>query len=188
MQSSDEQPSVFLLKESERQSMLTIFNWTDREQKRAIKLTGLGLKEPDKYRIVEVFGDQSCCSGSSDTLSLVQKPHSVRMLKLIDESLPAVQPPFEIRSASSAKAGQTLSFKAAASSPQAPVLTCHWDFGDGTSMDGMEVQHAFTHAGEYDVQATVTGLDAITNRRTLTVDVSGDVPTRFEQTDKQRPE
>jgi alpha-galactosidase len=184
----DRQPSVFLLKENERQSILTIFNWTDADLKRAISLPKLGLKEPGRYRIAEVFGDQSCCSNSSDTLNLVQKPHSVRMLKLIDDSVPAIQPQFEIRSATSAKAGETLAFRAAASSPEAPVLKCHWDFGDGTSMDGMEVRHTFTHSGNYQVQATVTGLDAATNRRTLMVSIAGDVSTRFEQTEKRRPE
>ena len=110
------------------------------------------------------------------------------MLKLIDDSVPAIQPPFEIRSATSAKAGETLTFRAAAGSTAAPVLRCHWDFGDGTSMDGMEARHAFTHSGNYDVHATVTGLDAATNRRTLMVSVSGDVSTRFEHGEKRRPE
>jgi hypothetical protein len=34
----------------------------------------------------------------------------------------------------------------------------------------------------------VTGLDATTNRKTVTVAISGDVPTRFEAADKMRPE
>ncbi len=184
----DMQPSVFLLKESERQSILTIFNWTDGERRRAVNLKSLGLKAPAQYRIVDAFSNQGCCSSSSDALNLVQKPHSVRMLKLIDDSVPAIQPPFEIRSATRAKAGETLAFRAAASSPEAPVLGCHWDFGDGTNSDGMEVEHAFTHSGEYVVQATVTGLDATTNRNTLTVSISGDVSTRFKAAEKQRPE
>ena len=185
---NDQQPSVFLLKENERQSILTIFNWTDGERRRAINFTSLGLKKPDKYGIADVFGDQGCCSGSADTLNLVQKPHSVRVLKLIDDSVPAVQPPFEIRSESGAKAGETMTFRAAASTPQAPLLTCHWEFGDGSSTDGMEVQHAFTHSGDYEVRVTVTGLDATTNRKTLKVSISGDVSTRFNPSENQRPE
>ncbi len=180
----DQQPSIFLLKENERQSILTIFNWTDGELTRAINFTSLGLKQPGKYRIVDALGDQSCCSNSADSINLVQKPHSVRMLKLIDNSVPAIEPAFEVQSATSAKAGETLTFKAVASSAEAPVLSCHWDFGDGSSIDGMEVQHAFTHSGEYDVRATATGLDATTNRKTITVSISGDVPTRFETVGK----
>ncbi len=185
---TDQQPSVFLLKENERQSILTIFNWTDGERRRAINFTSLGLKKPDKYRIADVFGDPGCCSGFSDTLPLVQKPHSVRVLKLIDDSIPAVPPPFEIRSQSGAKAGATMTFSAAASTSQAPLLKCHWDFGDGTSRDGVEAQHAFTHSGVYEVQATVTGLDATTNRKTFKVSISGDVSTRFNPSEKLRTE
>jgi alpha-galactosidase len=185
---SDKQPSVFLLKENQHQSILTIFNWTDGERTRAVNLASLGLKEPGKYKIVEVFGDQSCCSNSTATINVVQKPHSVRMLKLIDNSVPAASPVFEIRSATSTKAGENVTFTASASSAEAPVLTSHWDFGDGTSVDGMEVQHAFTHPGEYDVRVSVTGLGAITNSKVLTVSVAGDVSTRFEPADKHRSE
>jgi len=185
----DKQPSIFVLKENERQIMLTLFNWTEAQRTRAIDLVSLGLKKPAEYKIVEEFGDQGCCSSTSDTINLVEKPHSVRMLKLIDKSVPALPPPFEIGSAAGAKAGETLAFSAkGSSSSQAPVLTCHWDFGDGLSLYGMQVQHAFTHAGQYEVQATVTGVDATTNSKTVTVLISGDVPTRFEAADKMRRE
>jgi hypothetical protein len=184
---SDKQPSIFLLKESERQTMLTVFNWTEAQSTRAIDLKSLGLKKPGEYTIVEEFADEGCCSSASDTIDLVEKPHSVRMLKLIDKSVFAVPPGFEIVSPAGAKAGETLAFSATASSTsQAPVLTCHWDFGDGSSLDGMQVNHAFTHAGRYEVQATVTGLDATTNRKTVTVSISAEVPTRFEAADKVR--
>jgi alpha-galactosidase len=186
---NDKQPSVFLLKENERQTMLTVFNWTEAQRSRAIDFKSLGLKKPSEYTIVEEFGDQGCCSIASDVIDLVEKPHSVRMLKLIDKSVPAVPPAFEISSAAGARAGETLTFSAAASSAsQAPVLTCHWDFGDGTSLDGMQVTHAFTHAGRYEVQAAVTGLDATTNRKTVPVSISGEVPTRFEPAEKMRAE
>jgi alpha-galactosidase len=185
---ADRQPSIFLLKENARQSILTVFNWTDGERTRAINLSRLGLKQPGSYTITEVFGDQSCCSHSTDTVNLVQKPHSVRVLKLIDSSVAAVPPAFEIKSPSTAKAGESVAFSAAAASPDAPILGLHWDFGDGSSMDGMKVQHAFTHAGEYQVQVTGTGLGAITERKSAAVSVSGDVSTRFRPADKHRAE
>jgi alpha-galactosidase len=185
---NDGQPSIFLLKENARQSILTIFNWTEKERSRAVDFKRLALREPGRYQIVELFGEQDCCSSSAGAIQLVQKPHSVRMLKLIDESVPAVQPPFEIRSASEAKAGETQTFSAAASSSESPVLAYHWDFGDGSTSDGMTVHHAFTHAGEYGVQVTATGLDATTNLKTFTVSISGDVSTRFAPAEKQRAE
>jgi len=55
-------------------------------------------------------------------------------------------------------------------------------------MDGLKVQHAFTHAGEYQVQVTGTGLGAITERKSAAVSVSGDVSTRFRPADKHRAE
>ena len=183
----DRQPSIFLLKENGHQSVLTIFNWADAERTRTVKLTSLGLKDPGQYQIMEAFGDPQCCSTSSDGITVVQKAHSVRVLKLIDNSVPAVQPPFEIRSAQGAKAGETLTFNAVPSSPEAPVLTCHWDFGDGSSTDGLQAQHAFTHSGEYDVQVTVMGLGAVTNRKTSRVSISGDVSTQVRSGAKQRP-
>jgi hypothetical protein len=185
---NDGQPSIFLLKESNRQSILTIFNWTDTERKRAITLTSLGLKRSDAYQIAEVFGDRSCCSTSAETISMLQPPHSVRMFKIVDSSLPDTPPSFEVRSASSAAAGESLTFKVVSSSSEIPALTAHWDFGDGSTLDGMEVRHAYTHDGEYDMHVTVTGLDAITNSKTLKVAVTGSISTRFVPTDKKRPE
>jgi len=184
----DRQPSVFLLKETPRQLILTVFNWADEERTRAITLASLGLKEPAKYQIVDVFGDQSCCNISSGAIDLVQQPHSVSMLKLIDNSVPAIQPSVELQLPASAKAGETITFGAEASLSEAPVLTCHWEFGDGSSRDGMRVQHAYTHSGKYDVQVTATGLDGITNSRTAKVSISGNVSTRFVPADKRRPE
>ena len=185
---ADRQPSIFLLKENARQSILTVFNWTDGERTRAINLSRLGLKQPGSYTITDVFGDQSCCSHSSETVNLLQKPHSVRVLKLIDSSVPAASPAFEIQSPSAAKAGESVAFSAAAASSDAPVLGLHWDFGDGSSMDGMKVHHAFTHAGEYQVQVTGTGLGAVTERKSAALSVSGDVSTRFRPADKHRAE
>jgi alpha-galactosidase len=185
---ADEQPSVFLLKENERQTMLTVFNWTEKSRTRAINLTQLGVKDPGRYKAVDVFGDQGCCSVSSGTINLAQKPHSVRMIKLLDNSVVAIPPPIEVRSPSGGAAGDTLTFKVEAASAESPVLTCHWEFGDGTSIDGTEAHHAYTRAGEYPVTVTVTGLDSVTNRKTVAVTIKGEISTRFDPSQKQRTE
>ena len=185
---SDLQPSIFLLKEAQHQSILTIFNWTEGELKRAINLTSLGLKETGSYKITEVFGDQSCCTYSSDTINLVQPAHSVRMLKLIDNSVPAAPPAFEVQSPTAGKAGETLAFSGAGLPNEAPVLTYHWDFGDGSAMDGKKAQHAYTHAGEYDLHVTATGLDASANSKDVKIKISGNIATRFVPADKKRSE
>jgi hypothetical protein len=185
---SDMQPSIFLLKENNRQSILTIFNWTEGELKRAINLASLGLKDSGNYQITEVFGDQSCCSNSSGTINFVQPAHSVRMLKLIDNAVPAAPPAFEVQSPAMGKAGETLTFSGEGSSAEAPVLSYHWVFGDGSAADGIKVDHAFTHAGEYAVHVTATGLDATANSKDVKVKISGNIATRFVPADKKRPE
>jgi hypothetical protein len=186
--SADKQPSIFSLKEDNRQSILTIFNWTEEERKRSIDLKSLGLKELGEYQITEEFGDKSCCDNSAPTIDFVQPPHSVRMFKLIDKATPSTPPPFDVHSAVSGKAGETLTFSAEGAPAESPVLTCHWDFGDGTTLDGMKVHHTFTHSGEYTVHATAEGLDAITNSKTVTVSISGKIPTGFVPAEKKRPE
>jgi alpha-galactosidase len=185
---SDVQPSIFLLKEDNRQSILTIFNWTEGELKRAINLTALGLKQTGSYQITEVFGDRSCCTSSSDTINLVQPAHTVRVLKLIENALPAAPPAFEVQSPTAGKAGETLTFSGEGLPTEAPVLTYHWDFGDGSATDGIKVHHAYTHAGEYDVHVTATGLDATQNSKDVKVTISGNIATRFVPADKKRPE
>jgi alpha-galactosidase len=185
---SDGQPSVFLLKEDSRQSILTLFNWTEGELKRDISLASLGLKSSGKYRITEVFGAQNCCNNSSDSINLVQPAHSVRMFKLIDNSIPATPPPFEVHAAASASAGDSVTFKAVSSTPEEPMLTSHWDFGDGSAADGVEVSHTYTHEGEFEVHVTAMGVEAITNSKTLKVSISGTIPTRFVPADRKRPE
>jgi hypothetical protein len=51
----------------------------------------------------------------------------------------------------------------------------------------MKVTHAFTHAGNYAVHVTTTGLGASTTRKSVNVSVSGEVSTLFDQRRKQRP-
>jgi hypothetical protein len=184
----DEQPSVFLLKETERQAMLTVFNWTEKPRTRAIDLAQLGLKDPGKYKIVDVFGDDGCCNVASGAINLLQKPHSVRMIKLTDNSVAAIPTPFDVQSPSRGAAGETLTFAVKAVSPESPVLSCHWEFGDGTRIDGIQARHAYTRSGEYPVTVTVTGLDSVTNRKTLLVSIVGEISTRFDPAQKQRAE
>ena len=185
---TDQQPSVFLLEETAHQAMLTVFNWTEEPHTRAIDLAQLGLKAPGRYRIATVVGDDGCCDESNGTIKLTQKPHSVHVLKLVDNSVPAIAPPIEVQGPSRGTAGETLTFEADAASPDAPVLAGHWDFGDGTSADGTRVHHAYTVAGDYTVAVTVTGLDSVTNQKTLVVSIAGTISTRFEPERNRRAE
>ena len=53
--------------------------------------------------------------------------------------------------------GQTVHFDASASSDADGKLSLyHWDFGDGTTLEGAAVDHAFPEPGTYLVTLTVT--------------------------------
>lgn len=185
---ADRQPSVFLLKEDKRQSILTLFNWSEGELTRSIGFDALGLKDPGKYQIAEVFGDKSTVDVSGNAIHLTQPAHSVRMFKLIERDTPASLPAFEVRSSAEAGAGETLAFKGEAVPEGEPVLAYHWDFGDGSAEDGVQVHHAYTQSGKYTVQVTGTGLEAAANSKSITVTVSGNISTQFVPADKKRPE
>jgi PKD repeat protein len=56
-----------------------------------------------------------------------------------------------------AKRGELVTFDATGSSdPDGDAISHQWDFRDGTTASGAQVQHAFTTAGHYDVTLTVT--------------------------------
>jgi alpha-galactosidase len=183
----DKQPSWFLLKEDSRQTILTVFNWTEGERERSIDLKSLGLKEPDAYQITEVFDGKPCCDASTGKIDFTQAPHSVRMLKLIDKSVAAGAPAFDVQAESAVKAGESLKLAVESSSTEEPILTCHWDFGDGVTLDGIKVQHAYTRPGKYSVKVTATGLDGMESAKEMAVAVSGNIATKFMPSEKKRP-
>jgi hypothetical protein len=180
----DLQPSVFLLVENKRQVLLTVFNWTQESRTRAINLAQLGLR--GSYAAADVFGAEGCCEVSSGTLNLEQPPHSVRMLKLIDKSIPDTAPGFEVRAPEHLATGGTAMFEAQAASGDDPIVRCHWNFGDGTSADGVRVQHAYTASGNYAVEVTATGLNSQASHKTQQVAVDGAVSTRFDPSRNRR--
>jgi hypothetical protein len=81
--------------ENAHQAMLTVFNWTEESHTRALELAQLGLNAPGSYKIVAVLGDDGRCNVSAGTIKLTQKPRSVRMLKLVDNSVPAIALPID---------------------------------------------------------------------------------------------
>ncbi len=182
----DRQPSTFLLKEDNRQTILTVFNWTEQTLSRTIDLPSLGLQDAGKYELINVLDGGSCCGdGSSRSLNFTQPPHSVCMFKLIDRSVPELPPAFDVDAVSKGKTGATLTFRAT-SSVANPVVKYHWDFGDGVAAEGAAVSHAYTQPGVYTVQITATGLDAISNTKSVKITVTGDVSTTFVPTEKER--
>ena len=101
------------------------------------------------------------------------------MFKIVDATIPAAAPTITTEHPSSGNVGATLRFAAQGSGDTA-VLSYHWDFGDGVSLEGSEVNHAFTQPGEYNVNLTAAGLSASSAVEHFQVRISGHMPTTFD--------
>ncbi len=181
----DKQPSIFVLKENKRQSILTVFNWTDGERSHDISLATLGL-HGSNYTVTDLFSGNESAAASGGTVNVVQPAHSARMFKVVDASIPAQKPEFNVRPPSATKTRDALQFRAEAASQDWPVVLYRWDMGDGVKLEGASVSHAYTTAGDYEVHVTAVGVDGSENERTLPVHVTGNVSTRFVPAQKQR--
>ncbi len=177
--SEDEQPSIFFLKEDSRQSILTVFNWSDKERTHSIDLATAGLPGAGQYRIIDVLDKKELPSAVAGMVAISQPPHSVRVLKIVDTNIPAVAPAVATDHPSAGNSGDTLNF-VAHFRDSAPVVSYHWDFGDGVVLDGGEVTHAYTQPGEYSVHLTAEGLDGLNAEDHFQLLISGHMPTAFD--------
>ncbi|MFZ1944685.1 MAG: alpha-galactosidase [Acidobacteriaceae bacterium] len=182
----DRQPSIFLLKESSRQTILTIFNWTEKARTHTVTLASLGLDANGSYTVTGEFDKKQTSISATKPLVVSQPPHSVRVLKIIDTAIPARPPVVHGNHPSTAKAGETISFSAAAADSSDPVLSYQWEFGDGVSLKGTQVTHAYTHEASYAVKLTAVGVDGPAAIDSSQVQVSGAIPTRFVPKENQR--
>jgi alpha-galactosidase len=181
----DEQPSVFFLKEEDRQSILTVFNWTDKERDHSIDLTTAGLPAMGEYIVTDVLDDQEMPAPAAGVFVIHQAPHSVRVLKIVDAHVPAVAPSVTTDHPSEGNAGTTLRF-AAQGRGGAVVRSYRWDFGDGVTIEGADVNHAYTEPGEYNVHLKATGLSGLTVEDHFQVRISGHMPTIFDPQNNKR--
>jgi hypothetical protein len=182
----DEQPSIFMLKEDSRQSMLTIFNWTDHVRSQTISISTLGLTGRGPYTIYDVLNNKELPVQKSDSFAVDQPAHSVRVLKVINTAVAAKAPDVQAQHPSAAPAGETVSFSAHLASPEIAAVSYQWDFGDGVTQDGAQVGHAYTHAGNYTVTVTAIGLDGLKGQDTFHLSVTGSVSARFIPAENRR--
>jgi alpha-galactosidase len=174
---ADGQPSIFFLSEDPRQSILTVFNWTDQPRSHTLKLADYGLPADHTYQGSDVLnGGAAAVTGG--TVELDEMPmHSVRVIKLIDSAVPAAAPTVAATVASQANVDETLAFTARSRTTGTPALTYHWDFGDGTMADGPTVNHAYTRDADFTVQLSGDGLDGMPYHQSFTVKVTGSQPS-----------
>jgi alpha-galactosidase len=186
----DGQPSLFLLRQSPRQSILTVFNWTERPRSRSLRLTDLGLPASSTMVATAVMDSNAALVLEGGTIRLdSQSPQSSVVIKLVDTAVAKAAPTVTARVPSQSKVGETIAFSAQADPDGVPALGYHWDFGDGTIAEGSKVSHCYTRAADFRVRLSVDGPDDTPYEQSFSIRVSGELkPTpelranrRFEQ-------
>jgi alpha-galactosidase len=183
----DELPSIFFLHESKRQSILTIFNWTEAARSHQLSGKDLGLDPACNYEITELLEPGSATQKLGEAIKAQQPAHSVRMFRLVNGCVKPMPPAFSASVIDTAKAGESTRFRAEAVDAGIPVLRWQWDFGDGVSDEGASVEHTYTSAGQYKVRLRAVGIGGSTAEKEFTIAISGSIPTRFAPALKQRP-
>jgi alpha-galactosidase len=186
----DRQPSVFLLRQSPRQSILTVFNWTDEPRSHSLSLTDLGIPVSSTMVATAVMDSSSTFALEGGAIRLEnQSPQSAVVIKLVDTAVAKAAPTVTARIPSQSKVGETIAFSAQAAPDGVPALGYHWDFGDGTISEGSNVFHCYTRATDFIVRLTVDGPDDAPYEQSFSIGVTGELkPTpdlranrRFEQ-------
>ena len=181
----DEQPSIFLLRESQRQSILALFNWTEHESSHSFDFSDLNLSPKHSYEVREVLSKDQTMVTSNALRIGNQPPHSVRLMKIIDTSIPAAAPSITFQVPLQAKVGEEIEFSSIASKDGVPVLASHWDFGDGVAADGAIQTHTYTTAGNYKIRFEAEGLDGKSAEKTFSIAIGGSVvlspPRRYSE-------
>jgi len=182
----DYQPSIFWVEEDRRQGMLTFL----------IGLTSV-IRTPSSspalaYRLRIGTGNLRCCS-------MAKSWHSESGLcrcglastfgsRTQDRKngVPAQPPVIKVEHLPSAKTGVAATFRARPATFNDAVVTYRLEFGDGVTLEGPEVSHAYTKAGTYQVVVTAVGLGGLTTEENFASRLSGSVSTRFVPAEKRR--
>lgn len=183
----DEQPSIFFLRESPRQAILTVFNWTKASHSHTLKLADLGLPADHKFVVSEVLKSDASVNLAGGTARIEnQAPESVEMIKIIDEAVPETAPTFKTQVPSAANAGETMRLSVETETGSFPAVDYHWDFGDGTSADGRSVSHAYTRSGDFTIRLKAKGVDGVPADQQFSVKVSGNLKALPNLSDNRR--
>jgi len=186
----DSQPSIFFLREDQRQAILTVFNWTNAGRSHTLKLADLGLPAGHTLAATDVLNKNETVTLEGGAVRLEnQPPQSVRVIKLIDTSVAAAAPTVTAQVPAAANAGDTITLSALSAQAEAggvPAVSYHWDFGDGTSADSPKVSHAYTNAGEFTIRLAVDGVDGVPAQKSFSVKVTGNLKAHSNLTDNRR--
>ncbi|MGO9084899.1 MAG: PKD domain-containing protein [Candidatus Sulfotelmatobacter sp.] len=183
----DEQPSVFFLREDDRQSMLVVFNWTESARSHKFTLADLGFSATDATA-TDVLHPERTLNVANGVLAIDDlASRSVRMIKLVNNTVSASAPTVDVEVGGITDIAQTAEFRAVLNPAGVPAVGYHWDFGDGTTTDGSSVvEHAYTRKGNFEVSLKVDGLDGLATTRKIPVTVGGTLKTIFDVRDSRR--
>jgi alpha-galactosidase len=182
----DGQPSIFWVAENNRQGMLTFFNWTDKPRSHSIEFSSLGLPSANQLRISDVFDGKAVATTNPDSFVVDLPARSARVLKIVNMSVAAQPPVIKVEDMPAMKTGTAATFRAQPASSHDVVVSYRWSFGDGVTLEGPEVSHAYTRPGTYQVIVTAIGLGGLSTEASLRLPVSGSVSTRFVPAEKRR--
>ena len=184
----DLQPSLFLLHEDDHQSVLTLFNWSEGERTHKLTFTELGLIPGQSYTAVDAFDEKAQPIALREGTALSQPAHTVRMLRIVNESTPASPPSAVITAPKASNTGASVPFAAEPKAEHDAILNFHWDFGDGVAADGQHTTHAYTQPGSYTVKLTTSGLGGVAAETTAPIAIDGLIPTKFRPEQQRRLE
>ena len=172
----DEQPSVFFLRESPHQAILTVFNWTKSPRSHTLKLADLGLPSDHSFTALDVLSQDAPVPLVGNAVPIEnQAPESVRVFKIIDNNVSQSAPAVTANVPSVANAGETFPLSAQTEPAGVPAVNYVWDFGDGTSADGPKVSHTYTRAANFTIHLTVQGIDGVPAVQSFPVKVTGNL-------------
>jgi hypothetical protein len=183
----DEQPSIFFLRQSQRQAMLTVFNWTKTARSHALKLADLGLPVGHPFVATNVLDPGEPVTLTDGVVRVEgQIPESVKVIKIVDTSVPKAAPTLEARVPSTAKTGQIISMSVRADAGDVPAVSYRWDFDDGTSSESPRASHAYTRAGQFTIHLAVDGVDGIAAEQKFSMKVTGGLQVHPNLTENRR--
>jgi alpha-galactosidase len=172
----DGQPSVFILRQSPRQSMLTVFNWTGSTRSHSLSLTGLGVRDSSTLVATAVMDSSASFSLKGGAIQIQnQPPQSAVVIKLVDTAVAGTTPGITTLIPTQSKTGETIAFSAQADPDGVPALRYHWDFGDGTTSEGPKVFHCYTRAADFTVRLAVDGPDDAPYEHIFSIGVTGEL-------------
>ena len=185
----DGQPSIFLLREDERQSMLVVFNWTESPRDHVIPFTDFGLEAKGKITASDILHPENTQRVKEGAIEITgQSPRSVRVIKLVNEDVLAKAPTVDAKVNGTAEIAKSAEFTVVLDPAGVPAVAYRWDFGDGTTDDGPTVKHAYTQKGTFKVVLKVDGVDGVHATVEKSVTVGGALRTTFEVQQNRRYE